>query len=325
MSLVIGLVTLLAATSGIATPTTARSNPALTLAVQPKCGTLSTNPVHGAVTSGLRPLKSYKTIISFGVRLCLPLSDSEEAHSFIQDGFADTGARSGSSSSPAVVTPPSTLAGGRMSNGPVWVEDFASDAGADLASWAQNGTTAEEFLIPNGIDVRMQTNNYITTRTFTPAGETLHVITAGAIDTAYTSGSSSSFLTKSSDERLISQTDTRLIDDAAGSIIYDIISLSSYPAYGTDFLVIDNSALSNSSTPAGTIFRTTLLQGLNFARLSYGLNVGYVDLAPLYSGIRVSPGPKPFGLTSGGACLTSNSNTVGQCMDPATMLEWMPG
>jgi hypothetical protein len=131
-------------------------------------------------------------------------------------------------------------------------------------------------------------------------------MTAGDVDLLYTS-------------------DLNTISNAAGCIAYDAMQLSSYPAYGTDFLVVDNSALRNASTPQAIMYRTTLLQGLSYASQAYNLKVGYVDMAPLYAAVEANP--QSFGLDSAGACLTTDSSgkVIKQCAHPEKFLEWLPG
>lgn len=63
------LVFLLAATSATSAVVVQRVTSDVHLAVSPKCGTLSGIPAD--VNAGLRPLNTYKTIVSFGV--CIDL------------------------------------------------------------------------------------------------------------------------------------------------------------------------------------------------------------------------------------------------------------
>lgn len=53
-----------------------------------------------------------------------------------QDSYTDGGVEDGSPLSPAVLVPPNPKAGGRSSNGPVWVENLATSAGATLKDYA---------------------------------------------------------------------------------------------------------------------------------------------------------------------------------------------
>ncbi|KAH0825876.1 hypothetical protein J3R83DRAFT_7746 [Lanmaoa asiatica] len=82
-------------------------------------------------------LNQYKTIVSFG------------------DSYTDGARHGGGPLAPAVVTPPNTEAGGRSTNGPVWVEadgDRLPQAAQDLLgkiSPLSNspGTNAKNFLV----------------------------------------------------------------------------------------------------------------------------------------------------------------------------------
>lgn len=54
----------------------------------------------------------------------------------IKDSYTDGGVRDGSPLKPAVLSPPNPKAGGRVSNGPVWVENLAKRANATLKDYA---------------------------------------------------------------------------------------------------------------------------------------------------------------------------------------------
>jgi hypothetical protein len=58
------------------------------------------------------------------------------ANGFTQDSFTDGGRHDGGPLEPAVMIPPSVLAGGRSTNGPVWIEGIASDIGASVMDYA---------------------------------------------------------------------------------------------------------------------------------------------------------------------------------------------
>lgn len=94
----------------------AQRNDGITLAVGPKCGTLSGTPLD--VNAGLLPLAQYRTIVAFG------------------DSYTDGGIRTGAPLLPAVLTPPSPKAGGRTTNGPVWAEGLTADTGAVIKDYA---------------------------------------------------------------------------------------------------------------------------------------------------------------------------------------------
>ena len=54
----------------------------------------------------------------------------------LQDSYTDGGRDDGGPLAPPVVVPPDAEAGGRSTNGKVWVEHFADDAGATLMDYA---------------------------------------------------------------------------------------------------------------------------------------------------------------------------------------------
>jgi hypothetical protein len=53
-----------------------------------------------------------------------------------QDSYTDGGKEDGSPLDPPVLHPPSSLAGGRSTNGLTWVEHVANDIGATLKDYA---------------------------------------------------------------------------------------------------------------------------------------------------------------------------------------------
>jgi hypothetical protein len=95
----------------------------------------------------------------------------------------------------------------------------------------------------------------------------------------------------------------------------------------TDFLIVDNSYLPNYTTAAAQAVRKLYLQAFEPGSSTFAWintkRVAYVDLGPLYAQIRAKP--SSFSMTSTGACLKSNTTTVGECSAPGTTLEWIPG
>ncbi|KAF8885774.1 hypothetical protein BD779DRAFT_1611877 [Infundibulicybe gibba] len=99
------------------------------LAVGPNCGGFSGVPVD--INVGLKPLQSYTTIVSFG------------------DSYTDGGVHDGSPLLPAILDPPNPMAGGRVSNGPIWVENLATSSGAVLKDYAMRGAVINRAMWPN--------------------------------------------------------------------------------------------------------------------------------------------------------------------------------
>jgi hypothetical protein len=50
---------------------------------------------------------------------------------------------------PPVITPPSSLAGGRSTNGPVWIENVANDLNATFKDYAVAGAVVNLTLWPS--------------------------------------------------------------------------------------------------------------------------------------------------------------------------------
>uniref|UniRef100_A0A0W0F2T7 Carbohydrate esterase family 16 protein n=1 Tax=Moniliophthora roreri TaxID=221103 RepID=A0A0W0F2T7_MONRR len=91
-------------------------NDGIRLAVSPICGSFPGNVAD--INAGIDPGR-VRTIVSFG------------------DSFTDGGKDDGSPLDPPVIIPPNHKAGGRSTNGPVWVEGVADDMGnATLMDYA---------------------------------------------------------------------------------------------------------------------------------------------------------------------------------------------
>ena len=105
------------------------------LAVSPRCGPLS-GPV-ADVNAGL-DIKSFNTIVAFGVchRFACFVCDTDGLYNCHQDSYTDGGRQDGSPLDPPILTPPNPLAGGRSTNGRVWVECLAEDVNATLMDYA---------------------------------------------------------------------------------------------------------------------------------------------------------------------------------------------
>lgn len=59
-----------------------------------------------------------------------------DVKAFEQDGYTDGGKQNGTTLDPAVQSGTDPKAGGRMSNGPLWIEYFADSVGATLMDFA---------------------------------------------------------------------------------------------------------------------------------------------------------------------------------------------
>jgi len=104
-------------------------NDGIHLAVSPQCGPLVGNTAD--VNAGLNMLK-YKTIVSFG------------------DSYTDGGKHDGSPLAPAAIIPPNPSAGGRSTNGKLWIENIADDYGIPvLKDYAIAGAVTDISLWPS--------------------------------------------------------------------------------------------------------------------------------------------------------------------------------
>ncbi|RDB28732.1 hypothetical protein Hypma_016099 [Hypsizygus marmoreus] len=259
------------------------------LAVNPKCGTLSGSPAD--VNAGLRSLNVYKTIVSFG------------------DAYTDGGVRDGSPLKPAVLVPPSPKAGGRLSNGPIWVENLAKNAGAVLKDYAADGAVVDAGQYPsnknlNSVnDLIRQINLFIGQGNRPAPDTTLYTLFFGIGD--YEEGGD--------------------LNIAAQNIIYNILVLSSSPTFARNILIVDNYGR-GKKTAAGEAFKQQVFSGVNALRQIAGLNVGFVDFANVWNGVLGStPGYTAFGYTNPGACAVSDTTTDGACSDPDHSFYWIPG
>ena len=116
-----------------------QDNDGIHLAVSPVCGPLSGNT--SDVNTGIH-LPRIKTIVAFGVSSSCPSSAFLWEHQYLmrifllQDSYTDGGRDDGGPLAPPIVVPPDAEAGGRSTNGPVWVEDLAAPYNATLMDYA---------------------------------------------------------------------------------------------------------------------------------------------------------------------------------------------
>jgi len=293
MSRLVGLLCVLAscilAVSAAVLPERAAS--AVHLAVSPNCGTLSGPPAD--VNAGLGPLTSFRTIVAFG------------------DSYTDGGVDNGSPLKPAVVSPPNPFAGGRWSNGPVWVEALAEAANATLKDYATAGAVIDATQWPN-TDINKTNDFYHQVELFTSknthleAETTLYVLFFGMED----------FI----ESIVTNQTDLSYI---AQSYVWEILTLSSSPIGATNFLLVDNYGR-GVTTPAGEAFKQDIFTALGTGRRQLDWNVGFVSFVDIWQGVLGSnPGYSAFGYTDPGTCTVSSDTTVDACADPDHTFYWI--
>ncbi|KAJ3935698.1 MAG: carbohydrate esterase family 16 protein [Lentinula lateritia] len=253
------------------------------LAVSPNCGSLSGPPAD--VNNGLKPLTSYNTIVAFG------------------DSYTSGSTFNGSALVQPVLSPPNPNAGGRITNGALWVENLAAAANASLQDWAVNGSVVDHNMYLDidftGIpDYMTQVQNYIGVRPSSVVDDTLYVIFMGMGLTTI-----------------------------ASDIIYSILELSSNPVFAKNFLIVDNYGRGTESE-AGDAYKTSLFTQLYEISndLDYDFSFAFVDFKTLWDGVlNGSPGYEAFGYTNAGACLSNDISMTGECDDPEHTFYWIPG
>ncbi|KAF5349323.1 hypothetical protein D9758_011796 [Tetrapyrgos nigripes] len=268
-------------------------NDGIHLAVYPSCGPLG-GPYADA-NAGLIP-GSFKTIVSFG------------------DSYTDGGIDNGSSLLPPVLIPPNPEAGGRSTNGPVWVEGVASDIGATLMDYAQWGACTDLSLWPSNprkVDFLGQMQTFLDQKHTLDPDSTLYSIFFGIND------------------YLASLIDGDHMPAAAQVILDQISILSSPPTNGKSFLVLDVYGR-GTIAPQGEAFKQKIYDGLNaFHQNSTNpLNVGYVDFAPIWDGVlNGNPGYQAFGYSSPDQCTScqADCNEFGWCKDGDHHFYWIDG
>ncbi|GAW08787.1 carbohydrate esterase family 16 protein [Lentinula edodes] len=267
------------------------------LAVSPNCGSLSGPPAD--VNNGLKPLTSYNTIVAFG------------------DSYTSGSTFNGSALVQPVLSPPNPNAGGRITNGALWVENLAAAANASLQDWAVNGSVVDHNMYLDidftGIpDYMTQVQNYIGVRPSSVVDDTLYVIFMGMGDYEL--------------RNEIYQGPTSLTT-IASDIIYSILELSSNPVFAKNFLIVDNYGRGTESD-AGDAYKTSLFTQLYEISndLDYDFSFAFVDFKTLWDGVlNGSPGYEAFGYTNAGACLSNDMSMTGECDDPEHTFYWIPG
>ncbi|KAI0649681.1 hypothetical protein C8Q79DRAFT_900650 [Trametes meyenii] len=273
-------------------------NNGIHLAVSPVCGPLSGNV--SDVNAGI-DLKKFKTIVAFG------------------DSYTDGGRDDGGPLAPPVVIPPDALAGGRSTDGKVWVENIADDIGATLKDYAQSGACTDLKLWPSAIkqaDFIGQMKTFLNQSNNLDPETTLYAIFFGIND--YED----------------SKTDGTANLQAAAQVILDQIrTLSSPPTNARSFLVTDVYGR-GTHTPAGDAFVQSLFSGLHDLRAnassSARLNFAFAEFSRIWDGVLgADPGFKAFGYVSTDACVVNCSiqecTTDGMCDDPEHYFYYIGG
>ncbi|KAJ3739788.1 carbohydrate esterase family 16 protein [Lentinula detonsa] len=267
------------------------------LAVSPNCGSLSGPPAD--INNGLKPLSNYSTIVAFG------------------DSYTSGGTFNGAVLPPPVLSPPNPNAGGRITNGALWVENLATVANATLQDWAVNGSIVDHNMYPSinfaGIpDYLTQVQNYIGVRPSSVVDDTLYVIFMGMGDYEL---------------RNEIYQGPESLTTLASDIIYSILELNSNPVFAKNFLIVDNYGRGTESD-AGDAYKASLFSQLYEVSndLDYDLSFAFVDFKTLWDGVlNGSPGYEAFGYTNAGACLANDNSMTVECDDPNHTFYWIPG
>jgi len=268
-------------------------NDGIHLAIGPACGNLTGNA--SDINAGIPALYNFRTIVAFG------------------DSYTDGGRHDGGPLAPPVVIPPDALAGGRSTNGKVWIENVADDydmlfkdyaiAGAvsDLALWPSN---------PRPYDFLGEMTTFLSQNNTLDPATTLYVIFFGIND------------------YIASQTDGDHLPQAAQVILDQVQRLSASPTNARYFLVADDYGR-GVTTPDGEAFKNQIFSGLASSRQANASDFGfaYVNFDRIWNAVlNGPPGYQAFGYNNTGACLIGSGNsTVGMCDDPAHYFYWIPG
>ncbi|PIL28541.1 hypothetical protein GSI_08582 [Ganoderma sinense ZZ0214-1] len=285
-------------------PPQADDNNGIHLAVSPACG-----PLSGAVSdvnAGV-DLKRIKTIVAFG------------------DSYTDGGRTDGGPLAPPVVTPPDAGAGGRSTDGKVWVENLADDIGATLMDYAQSGACTDLSLWPSAIrkvDFLGQMRTFLGQSNALDPNSTLYVVFFGINDF--------------DDSRRDGEAN---LQAAAQVILSQIRILASVPTNARNFLLADVYGLGTHS-PAGDAMVQTVFSGLydlhrgvNSTGRGEGiggqapgpaLNVAFSQFGRIWDGVFGEPGYKAFGYASTEACIRICCVTTGMCDDPEHYFYYIP-
>ncbi|KAI0318728.1 carbohydrate esterase family 16 protein [Amylostereum chailletii] len=266
-------------------------NNGIRLAVSPKCGRLGGNFTD--VNAGI-DMSTIKTIVSFG------------------DSYTDGGIRNGSKLRPPVISPPNPLAGGRGTNGPVWIENIANDMGANFMDYAVSGGVVNVSLWPSAagkVDFIQQAATFLNQSNKLDPATTLYTVFFGINDFGHT------------------KTDGNHLPEAAADLLKQISLLASPPTNARSFLVADIYGRGNHAA-RGEAWKQQIFAGLGTMHTEApSLNVAYADFSTIWDAVRgTSPGFAAFGYTSSGSCLATGVTTTEQaCADPEHTFYWLSG
>ncbi|KAJ6496258.1 carbohydrate esterase family 16 protein [Mycena sanguinolenta] len=266
------------------------TNDGVHLAITPTCGKLGgtfVNANAGIVTSGI------KTLVAFG------------------DSYTSGGRTDGGPLPAAVLNGTSPRAGGRVTDGPVWAEDVASDLGATIKDYAVSGAVVNVTLWPSKAgqsDFLHQAALFLSQNNALNSATTLYTVFFGINDFS------------------ASSVDGNHLPQAAAELLAQIQQLAAAPTNAKNILVLDDYGRGTHST-TGDAWKQAVFSGLSTLRAK-GLNVAFVDFAPLWDAVLgKSPGFAAFGYDTSGACIPDleQTNLAGECSTPLNSFYWLPG
>ncbi|KAJ7233388.1 carbohydrate esterase family 16 protein [Mycena haematopus] len=271
-------------------PVKRQTNDGVHLAITPACGTLGgtfVNTNAGIVTAGI------KTLVAFG------------------DSYTSGGRSDGGPLPAAVLNGTSPRAGGRVTDGPVWIEDVASDLGAIIKDYAVSGAVVNVTLWPSKAgqsDFLHQAALFLSQKNVLNSATTLYTVFFGINDFS------------------ASSTDGNHLPQAAANLLAQIQQLAAAPTDAKNILVLDDYGRGKHSV-TGDAWKQAVFSGLSALRAK-GLNVAFVDFAPLWDAVLgTSPGFATFGYKTSGACIPDleQTNLTGECSTPLNSFYWLPG
>ncbi|KAJ6578452.1 carbohydrate esterase family 16 protein [Mycena capillaripes] len=266
-----------------------QTNNGVHLAITPTCGKLGgtfTNVNAGIVTSGI------KTLVAFG------------------DSYTSGGRSDGGPLAPAVLTGTSPRAGGRVTDGPVWAEDVASDLSATIKDYAVAGAVVNVTLWPSKAgqsDFLHQAALFLSQKNVLDPTTTLYAVFFGINDFSATNK------------------DGNHLPQAAADLLAQIQQLTAPPTSAQNILVVDDYGFGTHAA-IGDAWKQAVFAGLSPLR-AQGLNVAFVDFAPLWDGVLgPTPGFAAFGYENKANCIPTANQTdlSGECATPLNSFYWLP-